>query len=140
MLFDYCQDKFSLNGNAAYSRTITGLIGVLPLARIFHTSSAAVAQSRLSADFSSVGLLDVVSTTPAQPSVGKVTIQATLSHLATNKYEICELAMAKPGIILIHPARNPPVVPGVVSGISGDDLRGGRIEGGRKSFPEAIRI
>ncbi len=64
------------------------------LARIFHASSTAVAQSRLSADFSSVGPLDVVSTTPAQPSVGKVTIQATLSRLATNKCEICGLAWA----------------------------------------------
>ncbi len=45
----------------------------------------------MSADFSSVGLLDVVSTTPAQPSVGKVTIQATLSRLAMNKCEICGL-------------------------------------------------
>ncbi len=68
--------------------------GFRRLARIFHTSSTAVAQSHLSADFSSVGLLDVVSTTPAQPSVGKVTIQATLSRLATNTCEICGLALA----------------------------------------------
>ncbi len=61
------------------------------LARIFHAPSTAAAQSRLSADFSSVGLLDVVLTTPAQPSVGKVTIQASLDRLATNQCEICGL-------------------------------------------------
>ncbi len=77
-------------------RIAPGLILVLRttfcLARIFHTPSTAAAQSRLSADFSSVGLLDVVLTTPARPSVGKVTIQAPLDRLATNQREIYGLA------------------------------------------------
>ncbi len=74
------------------------------LARIFHASSTAVAPSRPAADFSSVGLLDTVSTVPARPSVGKVAIQATLSHLATNKCEISGLDRLGYGITIIAAA------------------------------------
>ncbi len=38
-----------------------------------------------------VGPLDVASTTPVRPSVGKVSIQTPLSRLATNKCEMCGL-------------------------------------------------
>ncbi len=78
-----------------FSRRGTDALRAGPSPHISHSFYVA-AQSRLSADFSSVGLLDVVLTMPARPSVGKVTIQAPLGRLATNQCEIYGLAADVP--------------------------------------------
>ena len=63
-----------------------------PLARISHQASTATAHWHTLPGFPSVGLLSVVSTTPARPSVGKASHTAPLSRLATNPGEKCGLA------------------------------------------------
>jgi hypothetical protein len=69
---------------------VLGFLG--HLARISHQASAAAADTGMSTALRSVGLLDVVSTTPAGPSVATPCIHTRLHRLATNPGEKCGLA------------------------------------------------
>jgi hypothetical protein len=62
-----------------------------PLAHISHQASAATAPWHALSGFRSVGLLNVVSATPARPSVAKANHSAPLNRLATNPGEKCGL-------------------------------------------------
>ena len=64
-----------------------------PLARISHHPSTTAPQWHALTGFPSVGALNVVSATPARPSVAKASHHAPLERLATNGGEICGLGL-----------------------------------------------
>ncbi len=70
----------------------TPLPAVGPLVRISHRPSTAAAQSHALTGVRSVRMLDVVSATPARPSVANASHAAPLNHLATNAGEKSGLA------------------------------------------------
>jgi hypothetical protein len=65
--------------------------GRSPLARISHQLATAAADTGMSAALRSVGRLDVLSSTPAEPSGRAPSIHARLHRLATKPGEKCGL-------------------------------------------------
>jgi len=87
MLFPHRTKKFSKRREEGMADFIYRII----LARISHHPSTATAQWHVLLDFRSVGLLNIVLTMPARPSVAKVKHAAPLNRLATNSGEKCGL-------------------------------------------------
>ena len=81
---------------------------------------AAPAQCRALSGFRPVGLLNVVSATPARPSVAKASRTAPLNRLATNPGEKCGLALClfqRPSHLVVPTLNQGFDVPGLLDGV-----------------------
>ncbi|NEZ04282.1 Smr/MutS family protein [Wenzhouxiangella sp. XN201] len=88
---------------------------------ITHLPPTAPAQSHALSAFHSVGVLDVVATTPARSSVAKSTHGAPLNRLATEAGEQCRLKRARTSSSSITAWTRTRRIRGACSCISGSD-------------------